>query len=82
MSAPLRDRERVQRPSRAMARMERLQRLAELRQQVNEAVIAEIDLLVGTAGVSFRAIGKVLGEPAYIVGRDYQLRHAPPPDVA
>jgi hypothetical protein len=80
MSTPLRDRDRVEQPTRAMARLERLRELAALRRKVNEAINAEIDAL--PPSVSFRAVGNVLGEPAWLISREYQRRHAPPSEAA
>jgi hypothetical protein len=74
MNAPLRDKDLLAR-SRAASGMERLAKLVALRGEVEAAIIAEVDWLASRAGISFRAIGAVLGEPAWVTAQTYQQRH-------
>jgi hypothetical protein len=82
MSGTLRDSERLPQDSRAMTALTRLQRLVDLRARADEAITAEIDRLARSPGISFRVIGKVLGQPAWLTAQEYQQRHAQPPGVA
>jgi len=82
MSGPLRDTEREYLPSRAAEHLERLRRLVAVRDEATGEINAEIDFLAARGAVSFRVIAKVLGQPAWMAARDYEVRHTPPGPAA